>query len=119
MFLAIFSGFLILIITLIVYYVKKQFSYFEERGFEYIKPQFPFGNLKGVGSSIHFSQLSLEYYNKFKNKAPAIGLYFFTRPVVFLIDLDLVKNVLIKDFNNFHDRGLYVSINIKKFLNII
>lgn len=111
---AVFLGLLAVILALIVYYVKSSFSYFEKHGFEYVKPEFPFGSLKGVGISIHFSQLSREFYNKYKNKAPAIGLYFFTSPVVFLIDLDLVKNVLVKDFNNFHDRGLYVSFFLHK-----
>ena len=108
MYLILFLSLLATLAAFIFSYVKKTFSYFENCGFEYVKPEFPFGNLRGVGTSYHFSQLSRDFYNRFKNKAPAFGLYFFTNPVVHLIDLDLIKNVLMSDFNNFHDRGLYV-----------
>lgn len=100
---------LIAAIALLVFWIKKKFSCWEERGFDYIKPEFPFGNLKGVGYKTHFSQLSREYYNRYKNSAPAIGLYFFTQPVVLVTNLDVAKHVLVKDFHNFHDRGLYVN----------
>lgn len=36
---------------------------------------------------------------------PFIGYYFYHRPVALIIDLDLVKNVFIKDFQYFSDRG--------------
>jgi cytochrome P450 family 6 len=98
-----------LVAGLITYWFKKKFSYFEERGFEFVKPDFPFGCLKGVGYKIHFSQKTKAYYREFHNKAKAIGLYFFTAPTVLIVDLDTIKHVLVKDFNNFHDRGLYVN----------
>lgn len=106
--LAIFLTLLTTVVALAVYYVRKTFSYFKDRGFEFIKPEFPFGNFKGVGTERHFSQMSREFYEQFKNKTPAIGLFLFTNPVVFLIDLDLIKNVFMKDFSNFQNRGLYV-----------
>lgn len=94
---------------LIAYWFNKKFSYFEERGFAFVKPEFPFGSLKGVGYKIHFSQKTKLYYREFKDKAKAIGLFFFTAPTVLILDLDTIKHVLVKDFNNFHDRGLYVN----------
>lgn len=36
---------------------------------------------------------------------PYIGYYFYHRPIALLIDLDLIKNVFIKDFQYFSDRG--------------
>lgn len=107
---AVFLTLSIILVSLVYFYFKKKFLYFKERGFLYAEPEFPFGSLKGVGFSIHVAELSKKLYDKFKNKAPAIGLFFFTQPVVFLTDLDLIKNVLIKDFNTFHDHGVYVSL---------
>ncbi|KAG5669757.1 hypothetical protein PVAND_000051 [Polypedilum vanderplanki] len=107
--LEVFLALFLVALGLCVFFIKKKFSYWKERGFDYIEPEFPFGNLKGVGYKIHFSELSREYYERYKNKTSAIGLYFFTQPVVFLTNLDAVKNILVKDFYNFHDRGLYVN----------
>lgn len=107
--LVIFVGLAVAVIALLVFWFKKKFSYWEDRGFSFVQPEFPFGNLKGVGYNIHFSQKTKKYYYDFKNKAKAIGLYFFTAPIVYIIDLDLVKHVLVKDFSNFTDRGIYVN----------
>lgn len=107
--LSVFFSLLIIAVIAIVVWIKNKYSYWESRGFEFITPSFPFGNIKGVGYKVHFSQLSREYYNLYKNKVSALGLYFFTQPVVLLTNLDAVKHVLVKDFNNFHSRGLYVN----------
>lgn len=48
-------------------------------------------------------------YEKFKGRAPFVGIYMFLKPAALLVDLDLVKNVLIKDFNYFHDRGVFYN----------
>ena len=104
-----FIALIITVIGLVAYWFKKKFSYWENRGFKFITPEFPFGSLKGVGFKIHFSQKSAKFYNDYKNKAKAIGLYFFTAPVVLVTELDTVKHILVKDFSSFHDRGLYFN----------
>lgn len=105
----VFISLIVAAVGLIAYYFRRKFSYWEEHGFDFVTPEFPFGNVKGVGYKIHFSLKSQEFYNEFKGKAKAIGMYFFTAPVVVVVDLDTIKHVLVKDFNNFHDRGLYVN----------
>jgi cytochrome P450 family 6 len=105
----IFVGLVVAVVALIYFWLKKKFSYWEERGFEYVKPDFPYGSLKGVGTECHFSKKSRAYYTEFRNKAKAVGMYFFSAPVLLVTNLDLLKHILIKDFNNFHDRGLYVN----------
>jgi cytochrome P450 family 6 len=107
--LAVFLSLFLAIIALLVFWIRKKFSYWHDRGFDYIQPEFPFGNLRGVGSKFNFGQLSREYYERYKSKSWAIGLYFFTQPVAFLTSLEAVKSVLVRDFHNFHDRGLYVN----------
>lgn len=105
----VFIALVVAIVGLVAYYFNKKFSYWENRGFDFIKPEFPFGSLKGVGFKIHFSQKSRDYYEAHKRKAKAVGLYFFTAPVALITNLETVKHVLVKDFSNFHDRGIYFN----------
>lgn len=96
-------------IGLVYFWIRKIFSFFKDNGFEYVKPQFPFGNLKGVGKDFHVAELMQKHYMQFKGKVPAFGLYFFTNPVIVLTDIELIKNVLVRDFDNFHNRGIYYN----------
>lgn len=105
----IFIGFVLTIAGLVAYWSHRKFSYWENRGFEFIKPEFLFGILKGVGYEIHFSQVTKSYFSDYKDKAKVVGAYFFTGPAVYVTDLDTIKNVLVKDFSSFHDRGFFVN----------
>lgn len=96
-------------ITALYLYIKFKFSFWKNKNVAYIKPQLPFGNIKGIGRQIHSSQLMTKFYNELKGKGPFGGIYFFIKPVVLAIDLDFIKNVLIKDFACFHDRGIYFN----------
>ncbi|XP_055697203.1 cytochrome P450 6a8-like [Phlebotomus papatasi] len=103
---------LVSVVTLLVagyLYVKKKFQYWEEKGVPYVKPQFPFGILKEMGSTKHSSQVFSEAYNELKGKNTFGGVFFFTRPVVVPTDLELLKNIFVKDFQYFTDRGIYVN----------
>lgn len=48
-------------------------------------------------------------YSKFKKTTPFAGAFFFLRPISVIIDLDLVHHILVKDFNNFSDRGSFYN----------
>lgn len=50
-----------------------------------------------------------KFYYDLKGKGKFGGIYFFTNPVAFVTDLDFLKNVLIKDFQYFQDRGMYYN----------
>lgn len=47
-------------------------------------------------------------YEKFK-KHRFHGVYMFYQPILMINDPDLIRQVLIKDFNKFRDRGLYYN----------
>lgn len=99
--------FLVVAITLIYFWIRKRFAYFEDNGFLFVKPEFPLGNLKGVGKEFHLVYKVTEYYKQFKVKAPAFGMFFSINPVVVISDLEIVKHVLVRDFDAFRNRGLY------------
>lgn len=93
--------------TFIYWYFKFAFSYWKFKNVPFVPPSFPHGNIKGLGSKIHPAFVTQKIYNKLKGSDKFCGVYFFTRPVALLLDLDLIKSVLVKDFANFMDRGLY------------
>lgn len=98
---------LITVITLVYFWIRKRFSFFEDNGFLYEKPTFPFGNLKGVGRDFNIAMKLKENYDKFKGQAPAFGMYFFINSQVVVSDLDLIKDVMQVHFDAFHNRGLF------------
>ncbi|XP_055613820.1 probable cytochrome P450 6a13 [Uranotaenia lowii] len=100
------SIFLILVTT-IYWWIRSSFSYWSRRGVPHKKPAFPFGNLEGFGKKPIFSMLS-DVYNRFKGaEKKFVGMYYFLKPVVLVHDLEFAKDVLVKDFQHFHDRGFY------------
>lgn len=55
------------------------------------------------------SELILQVYHECKGKDVISGFYNFAQPVFLIMDEELVKSILIKDFNNFVNRGLYCN----------
>ena len=97
------------IIVLVYYYIKQFMTHWEKAGVPSIKPIFLIGNLKEVSQKRHLSEVLFDFYKEFKGKGPFGGIYFFTKPVAILTDLDFIKKVLVKDFSNFSDRGAYFN----------
>lgn len=97
------------IIALGYIWVRRRFSYWSDRGFIGPPAQFPFGSLKGVGTKMTGAEAMDEFYKKFKGKAPVVGIYFFFQPTILLLDPELHKNILVRDFASFHDRGFYYN----------
>lgn len=107
--LAVILALLLVIFGLIYIYIHKRYSFLEEHGFLHEKPRFPFGNMQGAGKKFHPIQIFQRGYKKFKNQAPAFGQYFFLAHNIVLTDLDVIKDVMIKNFDVFHNRGLFHS----------
>jgi cytochrome P450 family 6 len=99
----------VLIPSLVAFYVwgKKRLNSLQEKGISCLEPSFPLGNMNGVGSKVHIVDRLQEIYEAFKKRDKLAGFYSMLKPTVVLIDLDLIKHVVIKDFNNFADRGVY------------
>lgn len=100
-----------LLIVWITVYFRKKYSYFSEKGILSPTPIFPLGNFWKVGITMHFIENINSIYKKFKGKDVLCGFYIFTKPCFLILDLDLVKNILVKDFYSFHDRGIYYNEN--------
>nr|ARO50425.1 cytochrome P450 [Chironomus tentans] len=101
--------FIIAILSLAYIFVKRQFNYWKNRGFLQADASFPLGTYQGCGTKwTSFEGINMQY-KKFKGKAPAIGIYSFLSPSIFVLDPDLLKDILVRDFGSFHDRGMYYN----------
>lgn len=102
--------FLIGVILLLIYFwFKKKYSYWADRGVPSIPGKFPFGNIGDLGRKIHTSDLFKKMYDEHKGKGPGVGIYFITSPTFLITEPDLVKEVLVKNFDSFHDRGIFFN----------
>ncbi|XP_059224654.1 probable cytochrome P450 6a14 [Stomoxys calcitrans] len=97
------------LITLLMY-LYNLYSYWQRHGVPQETPLPILGNMKGVGTSKHFREIIRRLYTKFKGKAPIGGCYVFVNKAAIVLDLELVKHILIKDFSNFHDRGVFNNV---------
>ena len=100
-------------VFLIIYlYFKHTYLYFEKRGIPYIEPTFPFGNFKKLlQGKESIGQVLKELYLT-TPKLPAVGFFQINRPSLLVKDPDLIKQILIQDFGNFHDRSLRINEKI-------
>lgn len=83
-------------------------KYWAERHVPYEEPQFFVGNTKEANYTKPLPVVLDEFYNRHKEKK-FFGIWLYIRPALLVFDLELIKNILVKDFSNFHDRG--ISIN--------
>lgn len=95
--------------SLFYIWIRRKYAFFDQHGYLHEKPAFPFGNMRGVGRNMHVVEKIRECYEKFKGKAPAFGIYFFASDVV-ITDLEVVKDVLVRSFGVFHNRGIYYNV---------
>lgn len=84
------------------------YSYWQRRGVPYLKPIFPLGNF---GKTFLRKLTLVEQFEEFyrNTKEPFIGIYALFRPILFVCSPDIIRNILIKDFQHFTDRGLYMD----------
>lgn len=100
---------LIILASLIYWYLKRSFSYWKLKGVPHKKPVIPYGNVKDFSKSQSFANFMQTYYMRFKGTSKICGIYLFTRPIAMALDLDLIKNILVKEFSSFSDRGFYYN----------
>ncbi|KAF7988572.1 hypothetical protein HCN44_001145 [Aphidius gifuensis] len=100
------GGLLIIIGAVYLYFKYVVYKYWEKQGVHYIEPTFLFGNsaelLMGKKS---IGTLHEKFYEDNKQHG-YYGVYGSKQPALVVSDPDLIRNVLVKNFSNFQDRGL-------------
>ncbi|KAI4459162.1 cytochrome p450 [Holotrichia oblita] len=99
-------------LTLSLYlYIKWVYNYWGRRNVAYQKPSFPFGNLEQLWATKEgFHKTVANIYKDIKADGHKFGgAFILLRPTFIPVDLDLLKDILIKDFQYFVDRGVYYN----------
>ncbi|KAJ8913630.1 hypothetical protein NQ315_007347 [Exocentrus adspersus] len=90
-------------------YFKWTYQYWKRQNVPYIEPRIPFGSLRNPFAESGGEQI-MEFYKEAKSKGwKYCGIYSVLTPTLLIVDLDLIKLVLSKDFQYFTDRGAYVN----------
>jgi len=85
-------------------YFTRNFNFWQKLGIPYVKPTPFVGNLKECAfQKAHIGKYLQQIYEQ-QNDKPYVGIFSFDKPILLIRDLELVKNILVKDFHNFMDR---------------
>ncbi|XP_055597875.1 probable cytochrome P450 6a13 [Uranotaenia lowii] len=92
-------------------YLRRKQTYWQRLGIPSGQgSRFLVGNAAGLGNTKQSSDILDPLYYEFKRQGLKCGgIVFFIEPEILVVDPDLVKTILVKDFNKFHDRGVYVN----------
>lgn len=96
------------------YYCTSTFDFWKSRGIVGPKPTVFVGNFLNIAlRKISFSDQVEAWYKQYKNET-VFGIYEGRSPILVINDLDLIKDVLIRDFSLFADRGLKLYPKIER-----
>ncbi|XP_063929823.1 probable cytochrome P450 6a23 [Zophobas morio] len=110
-FIGVFIGCAIGAITLVIAYFKWTYQYWSRKNIPQLPPEIPFGNMPNpFNNKQHICLNSKRCYDEMKAKGwKHGGIYTVLTPIYFVIDLDYIKNIMVKDFHHFVDRGAYCN----------
>uniref|UniRef100_A0AAT9UU58 Cytochrome P450 6PZ21 n=1 Tax=Maconellicoccus hirsutus TaxID=177089 RepID=A0AAT9UU58_MACHI len=93
----------------VYWYFKKSFLLFEKLGIPYLKPTLVFGNMTDV--ILQRKSMAEGYADLYRKLEPHrfAGVYTTKEPSILIRDPELLRNILIKDFEYFTDRGFSVD----------
>jgi cytochrome P450 family 6 len=97
------------VLGVIYLYFTYVYTYWKKRKVPFLGPRFPTGNaLDIILSRRTMGEIYKNFYRKFSGYKFA-GLYQIHRPVLLLVDPDLIKNILVRDFGHLQDHGFPVD----------
>ena len=110
-----FSIILLLVVSLsaifiaLYLYFTRNFKFWQKLGIPYAKPTPFVGNLKeSVFQKVNIGKHLQHIYEQHSDK-PYVGIFSFDKPILLIRDVELVKNILVKDFQNFTDRIIFID----------
>lgn len=107
----IFTSLLVTLIVTAYFYVKNAYSYWKRRGVPYKTPSFPFGNLSDVFLQRNSIGGNVEdIYNE--SSEPFLGFYSLVQPILLVRDPKIIKDIFIKEFQSFSNRGFHANVDV-------
>ncbi|KAG5667307.1 hypothetical protein PVAND_015293 [Polypedilum vanderplanki] len=100
---------LCLVLLAIFLWFKNRFNYWHKRGFPYVPGKIPLGSTPTAGISEHSCTVFQREYEKFKDRGPAFGVFGMAKPMLVPTDPDLIREIFVKNFEVFHERGFNIS----------
>ncbi|XP_069675038.1 probable cytochrome P450 6a13 isoform X1 [Periplaneta americana] len=98
-----------LICVLLYFYIQNSLKYWQKRGVPLIESQSPleiiFNIISGKKS---LSEVYEDVYNRLEGHRFG-GVYLMLTPILVLRDPEIIKCIMSKDFESFHERGMYVD----------
>ncbi|CAH1637380.1 unnamed protein product [Spodoptera littoralis] len=96
-------------IYILYLYFTRTFKYWKSRKVRGPEPTVFFGNIKESAlRQKNIGVIMQEIYNNYPNEK-VVGVYRMTSPCLLIRDLEIVKHIMIKDFEVFGDRGVEFS----------
>ena len=85
-------------------YFTRNFKFWQKLGIPHIKPTPFVGNLRECAfQKVNIGKHLQQIYEEHRDKT-YVGIFSFDKPILLIRDLELVKNILVKDFQYFIDR---------------
>ena len=87
-------------------YLTRHFNYWKKLGIPYIKPLPLFGNIKDIILQKGYAGKILEVMYRDHKHEPYVGIFMCDKPALLVNDLDIIKNILVKDAHVFLDHNI-------------
>ncbi|KAI2473921.1 probable cytochrome P450 6a13 isoform X3 [Diabrotica virgifera virgifera] len=91
-------------------YFLYSYTYWSKKGVPYLEPKFPYGNCTSLLAKVKGYSVGMvdSCYKKMREQGWKVGGFFtIARPTLLVLDPEYVRDILVKDFSNFVDRGFY------------
>lgn len=103
-------GVLVTAIISLYLYLTRNYNYWKERNVPHVQPKFIFGNVFDI-FALKTSIGDYMYQLHKSTNDPYTGFFAFDRPYLLIRDTNLIKSILVRDFDHFNDRSIVENHN--------
>ncbi|EAA07729.4 AGAP002870-PA [Anopheles gambiae str. PEST] len=95
-------------------FLRRRQTFWQRHGIPAARHPHPlYGNVGGLVTKHHTATVLQRLYREFRErKLPAGGFNLYFSPVLLVVDRQLIERVLVNDFAQFQNRGLYASATV-------